>query len=86
MKITRLKGSECPTCGEFQDAAAEANGGDKVPKPGDVGVCFNCGAINQYDKNLKLQSMSEAECSRPDMKLALMAQAQVRREINKLVN
>jgi|GEM_PF-5120598 len=49
-----LRGKSCPTCKAVLDAAAAGDGSDKEPQPGDVTVCFRCGAVLQFMIGLAL--------------------------------
>ena len=50
---TRLTPNPCRNCGDILDTASALD--HKIPKPGDISLCFNCGEIGIFDENLVLQ-------------------------------
>lgn len=62
--------SKCPACGSPNDAASSCDEKDpeeKVrPGPGDLSVCFGCGAIQQFQKDLTLKIISLDELDADD--------------------
>lgn len=58
----RLPKSSCPLCGKKLDAASDADGEER-PSPGDVTLCIGCGTVFEYDGEMKLRVMTEAELS-----------------------
>ena len=78
--MTRITPSVCPTCFVSLDAADEivnecgiVNSTD-APTPGDIAVCFYCGAINEYDDDLHLRPADPANITNA----ALVVQRSVR--------
>jgi len=49
----------CPECGRLLRHASDMNGTGHRPKPGDLSLCFNCGAINEFDVGLGLRPPSQ---------------------------
>ena len=45
----------CPQCGSLNDGAASVH--DRVPKVGDVAVCFHCGELLEYTEDFSLIKM-----------------------------
>jgi hypothetical protein len=44
----------CPVCGNENDATTSTTAGAKrVPKPGDYGLCVGCGALMEFDADLR---------------------------------
>jgi hypothetical protein len=72
---TRFMASECPCCGYRNTATTGANC-KGMPKPGDVAVCIDCGAINEFDKDLALVLVKDT--SAPDFEDARKVQRAVR--------
>jgi hypothetical protein len=62
------KKTACSGCGAFLDAAIHTVG-DCVPGPGDLSVCFRCGAINLFAEDMSylpcppeiIEEMSETD-------------------------
>ena len=50
-----MKVDHCPGCGKKLDAATEIPQGQRQPKPGDILICFKCGDVLVFGKDLKLQ-------------------------------
>jgi len=48
-----MKNNNCPECNYHSDAATALDG-DYKPSDGDISLCFNCGAINQFDSELNI--------------------------------
>jgi DNA-directed RNA polymerase subunit RPC12/RpoP len=58
MKTTDHIASVCPHCGYKMNASTTADiDCDAKPEPGDVSLCAECGAINQFDDNLRVIAM-----------------------------
>lgn len=55
---TAIPVSECPTCHYRMDRTSAASG-EGIPRKGDISVCFKCGAVMQFDENLKMISLGE---------------------------
>lgn len=53
--------SSCPACGHKMGHCTPAFKDHDAPKPGDLGVCIRCGAINQYDKKLILCAVEDTD-------------------------
>jgi hypothetical protein len=58
LNTTRLPADHCPWCGYKADAASPINA-KVTPKPGDIGLCINCGSALQYGADLRLQKISD---------------------------
>lgn len=63
MKTTQLAATDaCPFCRHTLDAAtAGPSNPDAVPKPGDVTVCIECGAVLLFDDGLKVRGPTPEE-------------------------
>lgn len=60
------KENECPYCGAKVDAAMGADGQDHIPKKGDIGICFTCTGLHEFQddltfKELKLEDLDPAD-------------------------
>ena len=53
-----MPGAMCLRCGYFVDRATNVTDENK-PNEGDFTVCLNCGALNRFDKNMRLVPCSE---------------------------
>lgn len=53
--------SSCTSCGYKMDAATSAQNDGAIPTPGDVTVCINCGAMNEYADDMQLKSLTASE-------------------------
>jgi hypothetical protein len=54
MKSFRIRDAMCLLCGYHTTHAADASGkDDKAPVPGDLSVCLSCGALMEFDEELK---------------------------------
>lgn len=53
MEVTRLNVDVCPWCRGELNACSSVNG-DVKPRVGDLSLCFHCGEINQFSKEMKL--------------------------------
>jgi hypothetical protein len=52
----------CPACGEELDGATEVtNDGRAVPRPGDLSMCWYCGAILTFDDDTMLRLATDAD-------------------------
>ena len=72
-----LPPQECPACGKYLDCASGFNC-DGKPRPGDVTVCFGCGAILEFQKGLKFRLVPDAEANTTeDLEDARKARAKV---------
>jgi hypothetical protein len=74
-----VKPTLCPQCGYFCDAASEAKGNDAIrPKPGDIGICLNCGTPNIFTVDFRLRVITEAEfIGLPKAKKQMLARAKM---------
>lgn len=71
--------SQCPACGQILDRAA---GAAEPPRKDDIGVCGNCGAINQYNENQTVRSADpgwSAGLTLADIAKIYMASALIKR-------
>ncbi len=46
----------CPSCGEELEASTYIRNAKIEPTPGDISICFTCGAVNQFTEDLKLKA------------------------------
>ena len=66
--ITRLPGATCPICRSLIDATSSTRC-QHLPKPGDLALCGDCGALLKFDMDLQhpvatqqdLDGLSETE-------------------------
>jgi hypothetical protein len=56
----------CPKCGYELDAATSMVDND-LPDPKDYSVCLNCGALLQFDNDLRLQAVRDPERAYDDI-------------------
>jgi hypothetical protein len=49
----RVPTTRCPVCKNPNDATTPGRGPKRLPKPDDYAVCFGCGAIMQFDTDLR---------------------------------
>lgn len=55
-----MKPSRCPGCGEEMDKTTNVQG-DVPPKPGDMGVCAECGEVLVVDHDLEMVLATPAD-------------------------
>lgn len=68
----------CPACGYETDRASNAGTDSDQPKPGDISLCFRCGAINTFTPGLGLEAQ-DLDLLPPRVKReALSLQSQIR--------
>lgn len=60
METFRTKGSQCKSCFKMNDSHSSVDGEDK-PSENDISICFNCGVLCKFDKDLNLQQLTEDE-------------------------
>jgi len=60
---THTPESKCLNCGYVMDAAT-GFGPDNKPSEGDIAICFRCGAVMAFGKDLKLRGLSDQEIAR----------------------
>lgn len=53
------KQATCPNCGEKLDGATSVSDTKAFPKAGDIGVCFKCGALLEYEEGFFVHELSE---------------------------
>ena len=63
---TRTKESQCPMCDKSLDTATGVRDETLAPLPGDISLCWGCGAILQLKEDLTLEraateNLSEVE-------------------------
>lgn len=65
----------CPHCGHKNDCASSLEG--KVPRPGDVSVCFRCVGVGLFTEDLTVRVLTfqEEEELAQDLDLAQLVQA-----------
>lgn len=52
--------SNCPQCNYFMDASTSIDGDEDIkPSPGDISLCIKCGAMLDFDDDMKLQFLSQ---------------------------
>lgn len=57
----RTPKSRCPHCGYLTDTVSTIAGRVPRPCPGDLSVCFGCGEALQFDRRLRLTTITAAE-------------------------
>lgn len=64
-KTTHTTQNPCPTCGKPIDAATPAMQADArlAPSPGDIGICFDCGAAHIFADDLTLRAPTSGEAA-----------------------
>ena len=60
MTTTRVPDMACLSCGTVNTAATGIEDGS-TPDPGSVCVCFYCGHIMAYDKDMRLRALTPEE-------------------------
>jgi len=62
MDITRIESlCACPCCGRPNDSVTAADGSEARPSPGDLAMCFGCGAFLTFDDKLLQRELSLEE-------------------------
>jgi hypothetical protein len=78
----RVPASLCPACSAVLDAAS----GDGIVRPGDLSVCFTCGEILVFDRDLKIAAADmsvlaqDPELRASDYRKLLIIQREIRVE------
>jgi len=62
MKAIELpnKYATCPHCGEKLDGSTCVTKEIAIPKEGDIGVCFKCGTLLEYEEGFFVHELPEA--------------------------
>lgn len=60
MNHSRTPINVCRNCGYRQDSATAIEQGT-IPKKGDVSLCFKCGILSVYEKDLRTRQPTEDE-------------------------
>lgn len=66
MKITKVKPSPCPYCGDTPNAASNSLG--QSPVPGDMTMCSNCRNWLEFGVDMELVKPSNKRISEVDKK------------------
>jgi len=71
-----MKDNNCPERDYHTDAATPLEG-EHTPSNGDISICFNCGAINQFDDELNViplpdEVLASIKADEPDTHKQLM--------------
>jgi hypothetical protein len=53
------KHAACPNCGEKLDAATSVTDKNAIPKEGDIGICFKCGTLLEYEEGFFVHELSQ---------------------------
>ncbi len=77
LEVTELPQSQCPSCGARINRCVDMNGCGQA-SPGDLSVCIECGAINEYDETMLVRAVPLEKITGPDFEDARRLQAQVR--------
>lgn len=48
----------CPSCGYILDAATSLDDQVIAPKEGDIGICFQCGTLLEYEEGYFVHELS----------------------------
>jgi hypothetical protein len=57
LETTILPTSACPSCSYAMDACSPVPGNSRAtPQPGDITLCFRCGAVLWFDAQMGLQA------------------------------
>lgn len=60
--MVELPVTVCPVCEYIMDSASSLNNQEHAkPAPGDVSLCFRCGAVLQFDNALHVRKAAEAD-------------------------
>lgn len=58
MKSFQIRNAMCLLCGYHTTHASDAAGrGDRGPRPGDLSVCLSCGALMEFDADMKTKPL-----------------------------
>ena len=62
MSVTNIMPEDvCPVCGTMADRASDPDPKtENYPKPGDLSLCWQCGALLQFDIELRLTRADES--------------------------
>lgn len=55
------KGTHCPVCNTYLDAAANSDGSGSIPSPGDLSICIECLSYLRYQEDLSLKLLTDDE-------------------------
>jgi hypothetical protein len=61
----------CPACGYFHDSASTVARDRGKPKPGDLSVCLNCGALAAFTDDLRLKLTTMPKDATPTQRLLI---------------
>jgi hypothetical protein len=57
----QVEGYHCPSCNKFLDGATPVGHDERSPSEGDFTICFSCGVILRYGKDLKGEVPTEEQ-------------------------
>ena len=81
-----MKTEKCPSCKVELNMSTPVDGSKRKPVPGDISVCFYCGAFMMFDKNVHRTKMTKKQFEKLEPELqAQMIQAQNMIKIQKSV-
>jgi len=67
VRAWQLPPAQCPSCGTTCEGGRSSQGGSDLPSPGDLALCFECGALNQYGEGLRtLRAFDESQLDPDD--------------------
>lgn len=61
MSVLRTRRNPCPYCGRENNAVHEIHDGQKPPDEGDYSICWGCGEISIFERNLELRKATVPE-------------------------
>lgn len=56
-----MKPSLCKACGYLLEETTDTSPDKRLPLPGDVSLCFNCGHLQIFSDNLSLRDPTDEE-------------------------
>ena len=58
--------AKCPDCGSKFNRSEHIRHNNAEPDPGDISICFCCGAVNLFDQDMNLEQCPDDELDRLD--------------------
>ena len=59
--MNKLKPNKCLKCGKVLDGCSSLEDDTLSPNPGDITVCYYCGEIYKFSKELDIEAVSKSE-------------------------
>ncbi len=63
---TQMGIDHCPVCQKICNTATPPDDSKIIPKPGDLSICFSCGAYLQFAPDMALQELTPEVWNRLD--------------------